>query len=318
MRHAEVVALEQAVDAARGADVYVTLEPCSHVGSVPPCADALVKAGVARVVVACGDPNPKVNGQGLAALRKAGIDVVEGVCEAEARTQHAGFLSVMERGRPLVTLKLAASLDGRIATASGESQWITGEQARAHVHGLRARHDAVMVGGGTARDDDPRLTIRGFGEVKQPIRVVVSRRLDLSLSSNLAHTAQDQPVWLLHGTDAEPGLIDAWQGLGAKLISCPRGKGRDLDLGKALILLAENGVTRVLCEGGGLLAASLLHDGLVDRLAMYHACLAIGAEGRPMLGALGLERLGDATRMRLIEERAIGPDVFSHWDLSPA
>ena len=176
-RHAEVVALQQAGSAAQGSTVYVTLEPCSHHGTTPPCATALIEAGVARVVVATGDPNPKVGGAGIQMLRDAGIAVDVGLMGDAARDQLGGFLSFLEQGRPLVTLKLAVTLDGRIATATGESRWITGEPARRVVHGMRMAHDAVLVGGGTARSDNPTLTVRDMGAKRQPVRVVASLSL---------------------------------------------------------------------------------------------------------------------------------------------
>ncbi|MEM9585629.1 MAG: bifunctional diaminohydroxyphosphoribosylaminopyrimidine deaminase/5-amino-6-(5-phosphoribosylamino)uracil reductase RibD, partial [Pseudomonadota bacterium] len=191
--HAETEALAQAGSSARGADVYVSLEPCAHHGKTPPCAQALIDAGVVRVVIATQDPDPRVSGQGSEMLRAAGIGVDIGVMEDEALADNAGFFSRIELDRPFVTLKLASSFDGRIATATGESQWITGADTRRYVHGLRARHDAIMVGGGTARKDDPSLTVRGLGTAWQPARIVVSRRLDLPLMSTLARTAKETP-----------------------------------------------------------------------------------------------------------------------------
>ncbi|MEM6480784.1 MAG: bifunctional diaminohydroxyphosphoribosylaminopyrimidine deaminase/5-amino-6-(5-phosphoribosylamino)uracil reductase RibD, partial [Pseudomonadota bacterium] len=211
--HAEQQALARAGAAARGATAYVSLEPCAHYGKTPPCAEALVTAGVVRVVAALQDPDPRVDGQGFDILRAAGVEVDSGLMQDEAAEVLGGFLSRHEKGRPQITLKLALSLDGRIATASGHSQWITGPSARRTVHALRARHDAVMVGAGTARADDPMLTIRDLGISHQPDRIVVSRRLDLPLSSNLARTARDVPVWLCCGPDADPALVSAWQGL---------------------------------------------------------------------------------------------------------
>jgi diaminohydroxyphosphoribosylaminopyrimidine deaminase/5-amino-6-(5-phosphoribosylamino)uracil reductase len=216
--HAETVALAQAGAAARGATVYVSLEPCDHHGQTPPCSEALVAAGVARVVVALTDPDPRVAGGGLQTLRKAGIEVLTDVCEAEARLAHRGFLSRVTQGRPMLTLKLATSSDGRIATATGESQWITGPEARRHVHAMRARHDAVLVGAGTARADDPSLTVRGLGIAQQPVRVVLSRRLDLPENSALMRTAAQVPVWLCHGPDAPCAARDAWDRAGARRI----------------------------------------------------------------------------------------------------
>lgn len=313
--HAEVMALAQAGAAARGATAYVTLEPCAHHGKTPPCADALVAAGVARVVVALGDPDPRVNGQGLARLRAAGVDVGEGILEDAARGDQAGFLSRVTRGRPMVTLKLASSLDGRIATASGESQWITGPEARRYVHALRMRHDAVMVGAGTARADDPILTVRGMGDLRQPVRVVLSRHLDLPLTSKLAATAREVPLWLVHGDRAQPEIKSAWDGLGARLIEVPVLRG-ELDLGAALSALGEAGLTRVFCEGGGGLAASLLSQGLVDEFVGFTAGLALGAEGWPSLAAMGVGRLDEAPRLTLVETRAMGPDVMHRWRVS--
>lgn len=308
--HAEVVALAQAGALARGATAYVTLEPCAHHGQTPPCAEALVVAGVARVVVAIGDPDPRVAGRGLALLRAAGIAVQEGLRAAEARADQAGFLRRVTEGRPFVTLKLAASLDGRIATASGESRWITGPPARAAVQALRARHDAVMVGGGTARADDPLLTLRGMGARPQPVRVVLARRLDLPRDGQLGRTAREAPLWLLHG----PGAAGAaeWEALGARCLAVPEA-GAGLDLGAALGALAREGITRVFCEGGGQVAAGLLRAGLADEVVAFHAGLALGAEGRPMVGALGLDRLGEAPRLRLAELREVGGDVMSVW-----
>ena len=279
--HAEVMALRQAGAAARGATAYVILEPCAHHGKTPPCAVALAGAGIARVVSAMTDPDPRVAGRGHAILRAAGIEVTEGVCEAEARELQRGFLTRVVQGRPMLTLKLASSFDGRIATQSGESQWITGPEARRHVHALRLTHDAVMVGGGTARADRPALNIRGFGAVRQPVRIVVSGG---ALPDLPAEDADHGPLWQVSGPP-EAFMAE----LGAR------------------------GLTRVFCEGGGELAASLLRAGLVDQLVGYTAGLALGAEGRPAIGALGLEHLADAPRFRLVDTRRIGPDLMHRW-----
>ncbi|MEZ5674629.1 diaminohydroxyphosphoribosylaminopyrimidine deaminase [Thalassovita litoralis] len=310
--HAEPQALAQAGAAARGATAYVTLEPCSHHGQTPPCADALIAAGVARVVVAAGDSDPRVSGRGLAMLRDAGIVVQTGLLAEEAANDLAGFFLKTEESRPWLTLKLASSFDGRIATASGESQWITAPPARHLVQAQRARHDAVMVGAGTARADDPSLTVRDFPPVRQPVRVVVSRHLDLPLMGNLARTAREIPVWICHGPNPDPMLRDTWEGLGATLLECDL-QSRQICPASVLRRLGEQGLTRVFCEGGGMLAASLLSAGLVDELIGFTAGVALGAEGRPALGALGLDRLAEAPRFQLVETRAIGPDVFHRW-----
>ncbi|WP_323008607.1 bifunctional diaminohydroxyphosphoribosylaminopyrimidine deaminase/5-amino-6-(5-phosphoribosylamino)uracil reductase RibD [Paracoccus sp. (in: a-proteobacteria)] len=279
--HAEAMALAQAGRAAQGATAYVTLEPCAHHGKTPPCAEALVRAGVARVVTALTDPDPRVAGRGHAILRAAGITVSEGVWEAEAREVQRGFLTRLQHGRPMLTLKLASSFDGRIATASGESQWITDAQARRYVHALRLAHDAVMVGGKTARADRPALNVRGFGPLRQPVRIVVSSR---PLPDLPAEGAEHGPLWQVSGAP-EAFMAE----LGAR------------------------GLTRVFCEGGGVLAASLLRAGLVDQLIGYSAGIVLGSDGRAGIGALGLEHLADAPRFRLAEMRRIGPDIMHCW-----
>lgn len=314
--HAETQALAQAGEAARGADVFVTLEPCAHHGRTPPCAQALIDAGVGRVVVAIGDSDPRVCGRGIAMLRAAGIPVIMGVLEAEARIDHAGFKSRIERGRPMITLKLASSFDGRIATASGESQWITHSGARRMVHAMRARHDAVMVGGGTARKDDPALTVRGLGIRHQPARVVISRRLDLPLTGRLAQTARQVPIILCHGADAPHGLVEAWRGLGATLLSCSVSGGQ-LDIVDVMHKLGVHGLTRVFSEGGSALAAALLQNDLVDHLVGFTAGVVIGAEGVPGIGAMGISRLKTAPRFDLLRTQTVGPDVLHHWVRAP-
>ena len=315
--HAEAVALAQAGVCAKGADVYVTLEPCSHHGKTPPCAQSLIEAQVARVFVATVDPDQRVSGAGIAMLQTAGIDVQTGLMEIEARKDHAGFLARIEKNRPFLTLKLASSIDGRIATGTGESKWITGPNARHLVHAMRARHDAVMVGAGTARKDDPALTVRDLGTGWQPARVVISRRLDLPLMGNLARTAKEVPVIICHGQDADASLVQTWKGLGAVLLSC-RARGAQLDVADVFEQLATYGLTRIFCEGGSALAASLLEARLVDELVCFSAGLSIGAEGLPAVGALGLDRLTAAPRFTLLRSSQVGPDVLQVWGRAPS
>ncbi len=310
--HAEPEALSMAGEAARGATAYVTLEPCSHHGQTPPCAEALIKAGVARVVAAVSDSDPRVSGQGFEMLRAAGVEVETGVCAEEALHDLNGFFLKTEQGRPWVTLKLAMSVDGRIATATGESQWITGPAARRAVHALRNTHDAVMVGGGTARADDPSLTVRGFGAVKQPVRVVVSRFLDLPLMGQLARTAKEVPVWICHGPNANSEALQTWRGLGAELLPCRLTGGR-VDPAALMSALGAAGLTRVFCEGGGQLAASLLAADLVDELHVFTAGMALGAEGHPGIGALGVDRLAHAPRFSLVDSSVEGEDIHHVW-----
>lgn len=312
--HAEVRALQQAGPLAEGATAYVTLEPCAHHGHTPPCANALIAAKVAHVVTALTDPDPRVSGKGHQMLRAAGITVTEGVCQAEATHLNAGFLKRVTQGLPFLTLKLAASLDGRTATATGESRWITGPLSRRKVHALRLSHDAVMVGSGTALADDPDLTVRDMGAVRQPVRIVLDRLLKHSPESRLGRTAKDHPVWLLHGPSAPEPARKAWEAIGATLIESPETDGH-LDLTAALQTLATKGLTRILSEGGSTLAAALIKAGLVDELALFSGGVLIGNEGHPALGPLGLTALADAPRPRLLETQALGPDSFSLWSL---
>jgi diaminohydroxyphosphoribosylaminopyrimidine deaminase/5-amino-6-(5-phosphoribosylamino)uracil reductase len=310
--HAETQALAQAGAAARGATAYVSLDPCAHPGNTPPCAEALIAAGDARLVAPFEDTDPRVAGQGFTMLREAGIEVTTGVGVAEADRDLAGFFLRVEQGRPWVTLKLAGSLDGRIATATGQSQWITGPEARRMVHAMRASHDAVMVGAGTARADDPSLTVRGLGMDHQPVRVVISRRLDIPLMGALARTAREVPLWIVHGDDADPERRSAWEGLGARLLPA-RTAGPQIAPDAALQALGVAGLTRVFCEGGGALAGSLLAADLVDELVWFSAGLVIGAEGLPAIGALGLANLAEAPRLSLAELRQVGPDILHRW-----
>lgn len=310
--HAETMALAQAGQAARGATAYVTLEPCAHHGKTPPCAEALIAAGVARVVTALTDPDPRVSGKGHAMLRAAGIAVTEGMLSERARAANAGFLKRVTRGLPMVTLKLATTIDGRIATASGESRWITGAEARRHVHMLRLTHDAVMVGSGTACADDPDLTVRDLGAGRQPLRIVLDRLLRHSVQGRLGQTARQVPVWVVHGGDAPLAAQKAWHDAGATLFPCAT-QPAGLDLVAALSMLAEAGLTRILCEGGGTVAAALLQADLVDDLIQIGAGKLIGADGIPALGPLGLTRLDATPRFRLKELRSLGADILAHW-----
>lgn len=309
--HAEPVALAQAGAAARGATVYVSLEPCAHHGKTPPCCDALVAAGVGRVVTALTDPDPRVAGQGHARLRAAGIAVTEGVEAEAARAGQAGFLSRVIRGRPMVTLKLALTLDGRIALASGESRWITGPEARRAVHLMRADHDAVLIGAGTARADDPDLRVRDLGVDWQPVRVVLDSRVSLAPAARLARHLDTAPLWLLHGPAAPQSARAQWAARGAKVMACPEGEG-GLDPAAALARLGAEGLTRVLCEGGGELAASLLRAGLVDRLAVFSAGHVFGAEAKAGIAALARAAIG-APGFRLAEVRPCGADLLHLW-----
>ena len=331
--HAETRALAMAGEGARGGCAYVTLEPCSHFGATPPCADALVAAGVARVVVGCGDPDARVSGRGVARLRAAGVEVAEGVLCDEARAVAAGFLSRVERGRPVVTLKLASSLDGRIATRSGDSRWITGAEARRAGHGLRASHDAVMCGVGTVLADDPELTCRLAGaRGRALVRVGVDSSLRTTVGARLVATAGESPSWVLYRAGADPGRVAAMRAAGVMTVEVADGAGSRVgdavgggpggdgpggedaarvDLAAALQALGGLGLTRVLVEGGGRLAAGLLRAGLVDAVAWFHAPGVVGGDGVAAVAGMRLERIEGMARFVAVRSRFVGGDMLT-------
>jgi diaminohydroxyphosphoribosylaminopyrimidine deaminase/5-amino-6-(5-phosphoribosylamino)uracil reductase len=317
--HAEALALEQArlrygAELLKGATAYVTLEPCAHHGHTPPCAEALIEASIARLVCPLEDPDQRVSGRGFAALEAAGIAVETGLMAAQARRLNAGFLSCIERQRPHLTLKLAMTLDGRIATRAGESRWITGPEARTRVHLMRARADAVMIGAGTARADDPMLDARGLGpRTVQPERIIIDGGLSLPLTGRLAATARDIPVRVLHRAGAPAERLVALKDIGVTLTEVTAHGGGLLDMTDAMQCLAGAGVTRVLCEGGGKLAASLLEAGLVDEIALFTAGKAIGGDGVPGIGAFGLETLAEAPGFTLETVEQVGADILLLW-----
>jgi diaminohydroxyphosphoribosylaminopyrimidine deaminase / 5-amino-6-(5-phosphoribosylamino)uracil reductase len=312
--HAETEALARAGEAARGATAFVTLEPCSHWGRTPPCCDALIAAGVSRVVAATGDPDPRVDGRGLRRLREAGVVVEQGLLEGEARAVIAGFIRRITRGLPLVTLKLATTLDGRIATASGESRWITGAAARRAAHALRASHDAVLVGSGTVLADDPDLTCRVPGMARLPIaRVVADTRLRTPLGARLVRTARAVPTWIATRTGQKPAALAPFLEAGVEILPV-RAKENGLDLAALLAALAQRGVTRVLAEGGGGLAAGLLREGLVDRIAWFHAPGVMGGDGLPAVRPLPLTSLSAMPRFRRVASRALGADWLTELE----
>lgn len=285
--HAEAQALAQD---AQGAILYVTLEPCSHQGKTPPCTQAIIQAGIAQVVIACRDPNPQVNGQGVAQLRAAGIEVIEDVCGREAAEINCGFFSVIQKKRPFISIKLASSLDGKIATSSGQSQWITGEAARAFGHLLRSRYDAIATGIGTVLADNPMLTCRLPGlEDRSPVRVVFDRDGRLPGDSALARTTGGVPVWVLSD-----------------------------GVERAVETLAERGITRLLVEAGPTLSTAFLQSELVDRIYWFRAPVMIGLDGRNAIGDGFAAELEKLERWRLTERRVIGNDSLDILECSPA
>jgi diaminohydroxyphosphoribosylaminopyrimidine deaminase/5-amino-6-(5-phosphoribosylamino)uracil reductase len=314
--HAETEALARAGDAARGATAYVTLEPCCHWGRTPPCIEALIASGVSRVVAAVEDPDPRVAGGGLARLREAGISVETGLCAGEAEEINAGFFRRVRIGRPLVTLKLATSLDGRIATASGESRWITGPAARQRTHLLRATHDAILVGTATVLADDPLLTCRLPGlERRSPVRVALDRNLVIPPSARLVAEAGEVPTWFITATGSEPERREALRCAGVEIIDAALDAAGRIDLGDALLRLGERGLTRLLVEGGGRLAAALLRARLVDRLVWLHAPLLLGGDGVPAVAALGLGALAEAPGFAPVSSERVGADLLSTYRL---
>ena len=304
--HAEVFALGAAGERARGATAYVTLEPCAHFGRTPPCADALVAAGVARVVAACEDPHPKVAGGGFAKLRSAGIAVETGLMREAARELNRGFLSRIERGRPWLRVKLAMSLDGRTALASGESRWITGEAARADVQRWRARSSAILTGASTARADDPRLTIRlPEGEACVPaLRVVLDARLD-ALPAQAHLLDGSAPTLILHGEPARP-RDDRYRHVELVAIAADA-RGR-IDPAAALDLLAARGVNELQVEAGPTLCGALLRAGLVDELLLFVSPILLGDTAQPLLNLPPLAEIAAGLRLRVLDERRIGDD----------
>ena len=316
--HGETEALRRAGEAARGAVSYVSLEPCCHWGKTPPCVDALVTAGVRRAVVALEDPDPRVAGEGLRRLRAAGLDVEVGLCAEEAAEVNAGFLSRLRLGRPLVTLKFATSLDGRIATASGESQWISGPPARERAHALRASHDAIMVGTGTVVADDPQLTCRLPGlDHRSPVRVVIDRHLRIPPAARLIADARRIPTWVLTLRSADPARRAGFLAKGVTLIEVDADREGQVDLAVALKALGERGITRLLVEGGAGLAAAFFRAHLGDRLVWVHAPLAIGGDGIPAIAGLDLAALSDAPAFERLSTETIGDDVLTTFRVRP-
>ncbi len=314
--HAEVVALEAAGERARGATVYVTLEPCAHHGRTPPCADALVAAGVGLVIAAMIDPNPEVAGGGLNRLREAGIETAHGLLEAQARALNPGFIKRMETGRPWVRCKLAMSLDGRTALASGESKWITGDAARQDVHRLRARSSAIVTGVGTVLADDPALTARlAEGEAeRQPLRVVVDTHLSLPLEAKLLK--QPGRTLIMTCSDDEDAAA-ALEANGAEVVRLPLCSDV-VDMGAVLDILGEMAVNEVLLETGATLSGAVLQAGLLDEIVIYMAPLLMGHDARPLFRLPGIDTMAERIELELLDQRMVGRDMRLRYRLAPS
>lgn len=302
--HAEVRALQAASEPPQGATVYLTLEPCSHHGRTPPCVDALVAAGVARVVCALEDPNPKVRGAGIRKLREAGIRAETGLMAAQAEEAHRGFLKRMRTGRPWMRVKAAASLDGGIALANGLSRWITSEAARRDVHALRARSCAMLTGIGTVRHDDPELTVRMVPCTRQPQRVLIDHRLEIPLSARLL---QGEPLLVLTVSD-DAERRAALEAHGAEVVRVA-GDGRKADLAAIVTLLGGRGFNEVTVETGGRLMGSLVRANLVDELVLYLAPMLLGDAAQGLFAMGELLRLDEAPRVRVTDVRSVGEDI---------
>ncbi len=304
MPHAEALALKAAGARARGATLYVNLEPCSHHGRTPPCVDAIIAAGVKRVVAAIQDPNPKVAGTGFSKLREAGIAVEHGLKEDEASELNVGFLARMTRGRPWVRMKIAASLDGRTALANGRSRWITGEAARADGHRWRARACAVLTGFGTVRDDDPQLNVRGVDTPRQPLKIVVDSKFETSPSARLLKDGRT----LVAGAVNDGKRIAALEAAGAEVAIIPNDSGK-VELYKLMEELARRELNEIHVEAGTRLNGSLLQAGVVDELLVYLAPRIIGDSGRGMFHLPELTELSQTTALKIRGVERIGEDL---------
>jgi diaminohydroxyphosphoribosylaminopyrimidine deaminase/5-amino-6-(5-phosphoribosylamino)uracil reductase len=312
--HAEVEALRRAGEAARGATIYTTLEPCSHFGQTPPCADAIIAAGIARVVSALDDPNPEIAGEGYRRLRARGITVVTGIGAGEARRVHAGHVRRMHDGRPHVTLKLAVSADGKVGLAGRRPAAISGEAAREHVHRWRAMHDAILVGIGTALADDPLLTVRLPGMARRsPVRVILDSALGLPPDGKLASGARDVPLWILTALDAPGPSERALREKGAEVLHVG-GRADRRDLAAALKLLATRGITRLMVEGGPTVAAAFLAADLVDAAILLRSSAAIGPDGVDALEGLPLTVLTRSPHLRSRGSETAGTDTIETFE----
>jgi diaminohydroxyphosphoribosylaminopyrimidine deaminase / 5-amino-6-(5-phosphoribosylamino)uracil reductase len=310
--HAETEALRRAKKDARGATMYVTLEPCSHTGQTSPCADAIVRAGVARVVSALEDPNPEVAGQGHARLRDKGIQVDVGLCAEEARCAHAGHIARVTQARPHVLLKLAVSADGKAGFAGRKPVQITGESVRERVFQLRAQNDAILVGVGTVLADNPQLTCRLPGMLERsPIRVILDARLATPLSFGVIATVRERPTWVFCSMKASPVAQEVLQDKGVRVFRVAEENGK-LDVAEVLKTLATEGITRLMVEGGPRVAASFAAADLIDEAVLLHGPMRIGQEGIDPLDGLRLEALTRA--MKLVADEQLGPDTLRHYE----
>lgn len=312
--HAETEALGRANENTDGATAYVTLEPCAHHGETPPCSEALIQSGINRVVIACSDPDPRVDGTGTTSLREAGLVVDTGICANAARDLNSGFFMRVIQERPEVTLKAATSLDGKIATHTGESRWITGEAARARGHGLRARYDAILVGAGTVIADNPQLTCRLPGlEDRSPVRIIVDGHISFPLTAGVVATALTTPTWVITLPTADSNRRKALLDSGVRIIEVLPDSAGKPNLRQALKELGALGLTRLLVEGGSRIAGALIRYGLVDRVIWFRAPLLLGGDGVPVISGFGVDGIGQAPVLRRSGVSRIGADVMETY-----
>jgi len=309
MPHAEIYALRQAGSLARGADLYVTLEPCSHPGKTMACTDAILRAGISRVIVGCRDPNPKVDGRGLAVLGKSGVATFCGLREKECRRLIAPFAKHVRTGLPYVMLKAAMTLDGKIATVTGDSRWISNDQSRLWVHGLRDRVDAIMVGAGTVLRDDPRLTTRLPDGGRDPIRIVVDQCLDTPVGAQLLHLTSDSQTIIAASTNASTAKAERLRDLGAEILQLPEGN-EGVDLRELMEILGRRNVQSILLEGGSRLNGAMWRAGLIDRIMICVAAKIVGGEGLSPLSGKGVPWMAEAVCLKDVRVNRFGDDVL--------
>ncbi len=304
--HAEANALQQVGDAAKGATLYVTLDPCTHQGETPPCTQAIIDAGIARVVIGAPDVDPRVAGHSVTTLEEAGVTVTQGILKDECIDLHKGFFNRITKNRPFVSVKTACTIDGKIASASGHSQWITGEQARHHVHLERSQHDAILIGVGTALADDPILTTRIDGIDHSPVRIVLDSGLAIDPKSRLVQSAKETPLWVLYSEESPSQSILEDAGVVLHHTDC-------YDINAILRLLAEQGITRVLIEGGAQVHASFLREGCFDELLLYRAPSLLGGDAVNFTAHLDLFNLEDRHDFVRISTQQLGNDVLERY-----
>ncbi len=314
--HAENQAINQAIsvygkDSLIGSTAYVSLEPCCHYGKTPPCVNLLIESGLRRVVIGCVDPDPRVSGMGIELLKKSGVEVVSGILEHESESLNAGFFNKVRSGRPLVTLKMATTVDGKIATKTGESKWITGALAREKVHIMRSQYDAIAIGINTVLQDNPKLTCRLPGlENRSPVRVVFDSSLKIDINSDILKTASSYKTWIITSENHDLSVINKFEEYGVEIISVALDGEGHIDLYLALAALAKRGITRLMVEGGATLSTSFLRSNLVDLLAWFRAPSLIGADGKSVFSNLGVDGIDSMHKFELLNHENIGSETL--------